>query len=54
MRRPCVELERQRVWRPAGLQVSGFVSALERGCSDKEQASDRLPSVGWIEAPGAH
>lgn len=49
-----MELERQREGRPAGLEVSGWVSALVRGCSDKEQAGDRLQSVEWIEAPGAH
>lgn len=49
-----MELERQRVGRPAGLEVSERVPVLVRGCSDKEKADDRLPSVDWIEAPGAH
>lgn len=49
-----MELERHRVGRPAGLEVSEWVSVLVRGCSDKEQADDRLRSLGWIEAPGAH
>lgn len=34
--------------------MSERVPVLVRGCSDKEKADDRLPSVDWIEAPGAH
>lgn len=37
--------------------AAGWTGSVRVGvgaCSDKEQAGDWLPSVGWTEAPGAH
>lgn len=48
-RRPCVELEGQRVGRPAGLEVSGWVSALGRGCRDEEQAGRRQATDSGLD-----
>lgn len=49
-----MELEGQRVGRPAGLEVSEWVSTLGRGCRDEERAGDGRPTVDWMEAPGEH
>lgn len=47
-------MERQRVKRRAGLEVSMWVSVLVRAPRGENRADDGLRATDWTDAPGAH
>lgn len=47
-------MERQRVKRRAGLEVSMWVSVLVRGPRGENRADDGLRAMDWMDAQGAH